>query len=320
METSNQSILLLKSIGPKPVRLAIGNFDGVHVGHRRLISDLVARAEAEGHSSVVMSFCPHPSQFFGKNSNFKKIDTESIQRRILAELGVTGLLELPFDAILAELSADQFLDLLIKNLPLKEIIVGNDFRFGKHRVGHVDLLSQHGRAHGYSVNVMEKMCVDGVVASSSSVRSLLALDGDVEGAARILGRLFCLQGVVVKGDQVGRTIGFPTANIGDIHQLIPKNGVYSGRMKVAQEPSQSSQSEAWLPCVINIGVRPTIKLKANEDRRVEAHVYDANGTNLDIYGRGVEVEFMRYLRDEKRFHGIESLKNQIAADIAHARS
>lgn len=320
MKTANRSTLLLKIIGPKPVRLAIGNFDGVHVGHRRLISDLVARAEAEGQSSVVMCFYPHPSQFFGKNSDFKKIDTESIQRRIFTELGVTGLLELPFDAELAELTANQFLDLLIESLPIKEVIVGNDFKFGKNRVGNIELLSEHGRAHGYTVNVIEKMCVNGVVASSSLVRLLLARDGDVGAAARILGRSFCLQGVVVKGDQVGRTIGFPTANIGGILQIIPKNGVYSARMKVVREPPQTGIEEAWLPCVVNIGARPTIQSKTSVDRRVEAHVYDANGTNLDIYDRAVEVEFIKYLRDEKRFDGLETLKNQIAVDITQARS
>lgn len=320
MKTSNQSKSLLKLIGESPIRLAIGNFDGVHIGHRRLISTMVSEAQAAGQSSVIMTFNPHPSQYFGRIEGFKKIDTPVIQRRILAELGVTGLLEVKFDGAVAGLTAEQFLRDLVESLPLKEVTVGSDFRFGQNRVGNVELLALHGKEHGYTVSIIEKKSVNGEVASSSSVRLRLIQEGDVEGAARILGRAYCLQGTVVKGDQVGRTIGFPTANIGDIQQLIPMNGVYAGRMKLLLETSTGDEGGAWLPCVINIGMRPTISQSGVGERRIEAHIYEASGANLDIYGRAVEIEFTKHLRAENRFDGLDSLKTQIAKDIAQARA
>jgi riboflavin kinase / FMN adenylyltransferase len=318
MEFSNHPILLLKKVGPSPVRLALGNFDGVHVGHRRLIAGLVSRAKAHGDSTIVMTFNPHPAQFFGRVSDFKKIDTQLIQRRILAEQGVTGLLELNFDAAVAAMTAQEFLREVIDHLPLKEVCVGRDFRFGRERGGDVHLLSEHGKLHGFDVSLMEIVRVNGDVASSSSVRLRLIQNGAVEDAAKILGRSFCLMGRVVQGDRIGHTLGFPTANIGDIQQLIPKNGVYAGRLKIMGEPPIESSEDPWLPCVINIGVRPTIK-DGLADRRVEAHVYDSKGRQLDIYDQMVEIEFLRRLRDEMRFDGLEALKAQIGRDIAEAR-
>lgn len=305
-------------MGSHPVRLVLGNFDGVHKGHRELISRLVKRAQEGAESSVVVTFDPHPAEFFGRGGGFKKIDTPAIKRRLLGALGVTGLLELSFNAELAALSGEDFIRDILDVFPLKEVIVGPDFRFGRDRTGSVELLAAHGRARGFEVTVMDPVAINGAVASSSVVRKLLSEDGDVAGAAAMLERPFCLHGKVVQGNQLGRTIGFPTANISGINQIIPKIGVYSGRIKITSEHSPGIRSNDFMPCVINIGLRPTVN--TGSDIRVEAHIYDSPGQSPDLYEEFVELEFIKRLRDEKRFENLEALKAQISKDIESAQA
>ena len=319
MHIANDPKILIKLIGERPVRLALGNFDGVHQGHRKLIRGLVDRATHGDEASIVVTFVPHPAQYFGRNGGIKKIDTPLIQRRCLRDLSVTGILELNFNAELASMSGEDFIDKILCGFNLLEIAVGSDFRFGRNRCGGVDLLKAEGLRRGFSITVMETVEIEGVVASSSRVRTLLSEQGDVAMAAKVLGRPFSLIGRVQKGDQIGRQLGFPTANLSDIHQVIPKTGVYSGTLKVLRELSSELVAEEPMPCVVNIGVRPTVD--AGNHTQVEAHVYDneCSTANLDLYGETVEIQFLKRLRDEQKFENIEALKRQISKDIDAAR-
>ena len=306
-------------MGPRPVRLVLGNFDGIHKGHRELISRLVTQSIRDAESCVVVTFDPHPAEFFGRSTGFKKIDTPSIKRRLLASLGVTGLLELAFDAELSSLSGEKFIQDILEVFPLREILVGRDFRFGRDRSGSVELLRSHGTAKGFDVTEVNAVMLEGSVVSSSALRKILAEDGDVAGAARMLERPFILQGQVIQGDQIGRKLGFPTANLSKINQIIPKAGVYSGTIKILDDHSSGVRSHDVMSCVINIGYRPTVSGEARE-LRVEAHIYDQPEQPLDLYGEDVEIEFIKRIRDEKRFDNLEALKAQITKDIASAMS
>lgn len=318
MKIANNPKTLLNLIGGRQLRLALGNFDGVHVGHRVLISQLINRCRAQSESSIVVTFQPHPSLFFGRNPEFRKIDTPEIQRRLLAELGVDGLLELQFDSALAGLSGVEFIENILGVLPIREIAVGADFRFGHDRKGDVELLTAEGRKRRFTVSVMDPVQVDGSIASSSRVRSLISDLGDVEAAAKVLGRSFCLVGRVVHGNKLGRKIGFPTANLSEIQQVLPKAGVYSGSLRVIQSASNDGLSFEDLRSVVNIGFRPTVDGAAGL-KSVEAHVFEQGQSNLDLYGAVVELSFHKRLRDEMKFENIESLKAQIALDIEDAR-
>ena len=319
MHVANSPEILNKLLCGRPVRLALGNFDGVHLGHRALISRLVKSASEHGEACVVVTFSPHPAQFFGSKSDFGKIDSPRVRHRILAGLGVAGLLELTFDQSLANMTGEEFIRDVLARLPLRDVSVGRDFRFGKNRSGDVELLESFGRGHGFRVSIIDPVSVDGETASSSRIRSHIVSNGDVAGAAKILGRPFCLEGTVVKGDQIGRTIGFPTANLSTIRQIIPKDGVYAGSLMVVNDVSAQMRPSDLMPCVINIGVRPTVSSGLPE-RRVEAHIYDVNGSGVNLYDEIVEIQFLKRLRDEKRFESLEALKAQIAKDIADAKS
>jgi riboflavin kinase/FMN adenylyltransferase len=316
MHVCNSLESLTKITQNRSIRIALGNFDGLHVGHRKLISGLVEKARALGHDSVVVSFNPHPAQFFGKNGDFKKIDAPSLRRRFLAELGVSAILEIPFTESLAQMTGLEFLEKIIGGLPIREVRVGVDFRFGRDRSGDVALLETYCKAHGVSVQLIDPVKVDGQLASSSMVRSILLQEGDVARAAKILCRPFCIVGTVVRGDQIGRSIGFPTANIEVTDQVIPKVGVYAGALRVQSEISPQVRQNDFMPCVINIGFRPTVDC-APAGLRVEAHIYDS--LDLALYSEPVELEFWSRLRDERQFNSLEELKLQIAKDIMRAK-
>ena len=300
----------------EPVFLAIGNFDGVHAGHRALIKGLVARSKASGAHPVVMTFSPHPAQFFGRSAGFKKIDTPSIQREYLEQLGIHALLELPFGQDMARMTGEEFIRGLSGGIKLRELTVGSDFRFGKDRACQIDHLRGFASTFGFEIHIQDLTMASEKPVSSSLIRSLIAEAGELGLVARYLGRNFRLQGVVVAGDQVGRKLGFPTANLKITDQIIPRSGVYSGRFRVARPTGGAWGESDWYACVMNIGVRPTVS--ATSDLRVEAHAYNA-GSGLDLYGETLDVEFVGKIRDEMRFSGIEALKQQIANDIATAK-
>jgi len=317
MHVFNSIESLTKVIGKRSLNIALGNFDGVHLGHQSLIAGVVKSARLRDRLSVVVSFDPHPLQYFAKSGDFKKIDSPTMRRRLLAALGVDVLLELKFDESLSCLSAQQFLELLTAAGNLRQISVGVDFRFGKGRLGDVQFLSDFCEGEGIEAIIVEPVHVDDLVASSSQVRHWLR-QGDVEKAAMMLGRSFILMGTVVHGQKVGRTIGFPTANIACHDQLIPGNGVYAGTLTVASDVSSQLRGNNEFACVINIGYRPT-RGEAKKDVSVEAHVFAIQDSDFDLYEQPVELKFISRLRDEKKFPDLDALKRQIAVDIECAK-
>jgi|LakMenEpi03Aug12_release.lakeMendotaPanAssembly.Ray.scaffolds.fasta_scaffold40880_2 riboflavin kinase/FMN adenylyltransferase len=317
MHVFNSIESLTKVIGVKSLNMALGNFDGVHLGHQRLIKVMVESAKLQSRQSVVVTFDPHPLQYFGKSQDFKKIDSPTIRRSVLASLGVDALLELKFDEGLAHLSAENFLQMLAATGSLRQISVGVDFRFGKGRLGDVQYLSQFCEENGIEAIIVEPVHVGDLVASSSQVRNWLR-QGDVESAAVMLGRSFMLRGAVVHGQKVGRTIGFPTANISCHDQLIPGAGVYAGTLRVVSELSSQLLGNNDFPCVINIGSRPTLAADSKKETTVEAHIFAPHG-DFDLYEQTVELKFISRLRDEKKFADLEALKRQIAMDIETAK-
>lgn len=297
--------------------MALGNFDGVHLGHQRLIKGVVESAERSQSHSVVVTFDPHPMQFFAKASDFMKIDHRTIRRKLLTGLGVEALLELKFDESFSLLSAEQFLNLLSSAGHLKQISVGPDFRFGSKRSGDVQFLRNFCEIRGIEAVIVEPVYVGKFVASSSQIRNWLR-QGDVESAASMLGRNYSMIGRVIHGQKLGRTIGFPTANLACQEQLIPGQGVYAGRLKVLSDLSSELRSEDFLSCVINIGRRPTVS-DVSSDLSVEAHVFDHLGDDFDLYDQMVEIRFDCRLRDEKKFQDVLELQRQIEVDIKNAK-
>ena len=288
---------------PHPVA-AVGNFDGVHIGHQRIISSLRQRAQPHNGTVVAITFNPHPQKVLHPDSAPRLIATPRQKVAWLEEAGVDLMLELPFTRELAALSPEAFVRrVLLQGLQTTEVHIGRNFRFGRNRGGDFATLEELGHAHGFAA-----VAVDGVRhgdhrVSSSRIRKALGV-GDVQLAAELLGREEEVEGPVVPGDARGRLMGFPTANVVVENELVPFTGVYATRLLVDGEP---------LPAVTNIGSRPTFP---GAGSAVETHVLGFQG---DLYGRRVRLRFVQRLRDERRFAGLDELKAQIALDVAGAR-
>lgn len=290
---------------------AIGNFDGVHCGHRVVIQAAQKVAHKMGAPSGVVTFEPHPRRFFQPDSLPFRLSSLQDKSSILNELGVERLYALTFDAAFASLSAEQFIrDVLIAGLGLKHVAVGEDFVFGKGRGGNVELLRRLGAELDLGLTIVPTQTDGGEIFSSSRIRSLL-IDGRPREAAKILGRFWTIDGTVIPGDKRGRTIGFPTANIAMGDHLQPARGVYAVQVGLT-EPGISQT--LWKPGVANFGQRPTFDKK---DVLLEVHIFDHTA---DLYGQPLRVAFVEYLRPEQKFEGLDGLKRQIVADAAKARA
>jgi riboflavin kinase/FMN adenylyltransferase len=318
MHIFNSLESLKEFFGAADFYMALGNFDGVHLGHQKLIEGVVSSAKRTRQISVVVTFDPHPSQYFAKVGDFKKIDSPSIRRRLLAGLHVDAMLELKFDKTLAQTSAKDFLDGITSAASVRQISVGTDFRFGQGRHGDANFLKQFCAQKNIECVIVEPVHLDEIVASSSQVRMWLR-DGRVDLANKMLGRPFALTGMVVEGNKVGRTMGFPTANLDHMDQLIPGTGVYAGFLEVKSDISSELRGTDQLRAVINIGLRPTLNLQA-KGLTVEAHVYEQTQGALDFYGQTVELTFCARLRDEKKFQDVADLRDQIERDVEMAKS
>ncbi|MGF1487973.1 MAG: bifunctional riboflavin kinase/FAD synthetase [Prochloraceae cyanobacterium] len=297
----------------KPNAIALGNFDGIHRGHLEVLRPILPPSLAKTFGSfkiysTVVSFEPHPHQFFTGKSK-KLLTTIAEKEKLLADLGVNGLLLLPFDRQLASLTPQEFVEnILISQLEVKKISVGQDFRFGRDRSGNVRSLQEIAAKFGVETTIVSlQNSSEERRISSSLIRSALEA-GQLDLANQMLGRNYSLMGVVVSGKQLGRTIGFPTANLNlPPLKLIPRQGVYS--VRVAIEPSLD-----LIKGVMNIGYRPTVS--GDRQLSVEVHLLDWSG---DLYDRILTVELMRFLRPEQKFSSIEALKSQIALDCQLAR-
>jgi riboflavin kinase/FMN adenylyltransferase len=288
---------------PHPVA-TVGNFDGVHLGHQAIFATLKERAAPAGGTVVAITFNPHPQKVLHPDSAPRLIATHAQKVRLLAGAGVDVMLELPFTRELAGLAPEEFVDhTLLRGLHIREIHVGRNFRFGRNRAGDFETLELLGRQHGFVALPITGVRHGEERISSSRVRQALGA-GDVRLAAALLGREEELEGRVVEGDQRGRTIGFPTANLEVENELTPFTGVYVTRVLL---------DGMLLPAVTNIGSRPTFPGAGNA---VETHILDYQG---DLYGRRLALRFVERLRDERRFAGREELIAQIHADVARAR-
>ncbi|NJN19270.1 MAG: bifunctional riboflavin kinase/FAD synthetase [Oscillochloris sp.] len=292
------------NVSRRPTVLTMGKFDGVHLGHRRLINTAVERAAALHMQSAVLTWEPHPSVVLRPDAPVQRLTSIEEKIELIAALGADMLIVAPFTAATKATGADAYMRQITAAVPLRELWVGEDFAMGRGRSGDVTSLIAIGRDLGFTVGAVRKVLFDGQDVSASRVRELLWA-ADTAAAAQLLGRPFGLRGTVVQGDQRGRTIGFPTANLALAeNHLLPANGVYACRVDLG---------DSYVPAVTNIGVRPTFD---GLRRTVEAHLLDWDG---DLYGHSIRVDLIQPLRGERKFNGIEELVAQIGRDVAAAR-
>ncbi|MBK8252120.1 MAG: bifunctional riboflavin kinase/FAD synthetase [Polyangiaceae bacterium] len=300
----------MQNSAPRRRLVAIGNFDGVHLGHQAVLREAASNAAARGLAPTVLTFDPHPAAVIGRGAppllTSLRRKVQLIQR-LMPEMAVEVL---TFDHALAAQNPDEFAEgILVRSLHAGLVLVGDNFRFGRARAGDFALLSTLGNRLGFETR-SHAMVGDGVgTFSSTRARSSIAL-GDVRSAREVLGRPHALSGTVVKGDQRGRTIGFPTANIDGVVEALPAFGVYA---VAVDHISESFQAHRLGVGVANIGIRPTVKVDAMPS--VEVHLFNFAE---DIYGANLRVHLVARLRGEQRFAGLHELRDQIALDVAAA--
>ena len=285
--------------------VALGNFDGVHLGHQAVLRRAVEEGRRRGSRVVAATFDPHPRAVLAPGTQPKLLTTLEVRREILLRYGADEVREIRFDEQLSKKSPEEFVrDVLVGEIGAEAVVVGENFRFGHRAAGDAGDLGRLMRSFGgeaYAVPVRNEDGRGGI--SSTRIRVLIA-GGEVEEASRFLGRPYVLRGEVVVGDRRGRSIGFPTANVlPDPSVVVPGRGVYAGFVRVGKD--------VYAACT-NVGVAPTFE---RGEGRVEAHLLDFQG---DLYGRVLEVSFVRRIRPEKRFSGVEELKEQIARDVEEA--
>lgn len=288
--------------------VVIGNFDGVHLGHQHVIGRAREDADRLGARLVAVTFDPHPIAVLRPEHAPQTLTDLDHRCRLLADAGADDVLVIPFSREIAAWSPEEFVRrVLVDRLQAQMVVVGANFRFGARAAGDVAFLAEAGSRYDFGV---DGIALDGgpQVWSSTYVRTCLAA-GDVEGAAEALGRPYRVEGTVVRGDQRGRELGFPTANVPVGVLAVPADGVYAGRLRVVGE-------QEWLPAAISIGTNPTFA--GERARRVEAYVLDRD--DLDLYDRPVEITFVSRIRGMKRFDGVEELLAAMAQDVERART
>ena len=298
MQVDNE---LAQFLPPKETLLTIGVFDGVHLGHKFLISKLVRLAARQNLLSCVITFRQHPRDLLSPKTKLLYLSTLPERERLLKNEGIDIVVALSFNWELAKLSARQFVSLLQKHLKMRGLVIGPDFTLGRNREGNAALLRSLGEEMGFSVTIVAPKTIDGEVASSTVIRQALA-DGNMEKVTRLLGRPFSLLGKVTHGEHRGTGIGFPTVNLTvDAKMALPPDGVYATRAYIGEEEFQA---------MTNIGRRPTFG--DNKERTIESFILNYN---QEIYGKELKIEIIQRLRDEKHFDSIEELKQQIAEDV-----
>ena len=285
--------------------LTLGIFDGVHLGHQKIIRRVIERAGQIGGESCVVTFDPHPREVLVPETAPDLLTATQKKARLIEALGVDALCLIRFTQKFAEIEAREFVkDFLIDALRMKVIIEGYDWRFGKGRKGDVRLLQKMSEEDGFEVEQMSGVELDGQVVSSTRIRELV-LRGDLEAAATCLGRRYSITGDIVEGSRLGREMGFPTANIEPHHEAVPPNGIYAVWADVAGTRK---------PGTLNIGYRPTVSKEMK--RTVEVYLMDFY---RDIYNEEIEITFIEKLRDEQKFPSIDALSAQIKKDVEKAR-
>jgi len=297
-------LIELKNIEHVPnTVLTVGTFDGVHRGHRALIETVVEKARKRNARSVVVTFDPHPREIINPGkSGIQMLTTLKERSELLEDIGVDVLLVIPFDRDFSLLTSEEFVrDVIYKHVGVSEFVIGYDHQFGRDREGTIDTIEKLGKDLGFDSHVVSKQEMGDVTISSTLIRKTLSEEGDVKQAAEYLNRRYLLNGIVTHGDQRGKPIGFPTANLKPEHEnkVIPKNGVYAVGVRV---------DGTWYGGMMNIGIRPTFE---GQERTLEVHIFEFDE---DIYGQTIQVRFVDRIREEMKFEGIEDLKKQLLQD------
>jgi riboflavin kinase/FMN adenylyltransferase len=289
------------------VCVAIGVFDGVHLGHQRVIGQACDDARVLGGTAVAVTFEPHPMRVLAPEKAPPLLTSLPQKLRLLESLGVDVCVVLRFDKPFSLTPPEKFIEMLCRKIPgLKEICVGTRFRFGHNRTGDVRLIENLAPVYGFVAREIEPVTLGEEIISSSAVRQHVQA-GRLERAAAMLGRPFSVLGTVGRGDRLGQALGFPTANVDPHNELLPPDGVYAARVLLGNDAFGG---------VVNIGVRPTFEERPRQ-RVLEVHIFDFHG---EIYGKELEVLFLKKLREEKKFDSPEALKKQIAEDVRAARN
>jgi len=283
--------------------VAIGNFDGIHLGHKKILQFLASEAKIHNLSSLILTFSPHPERYFGKKP-FKMIQTMDQRLKEIGKYNINKTLVLPFNEEIASLSSRDFVQkIIIDKLHGKEIIVGNNFRFGKNRTGNVQILQKLSSLCGFKFFSIPSEKRQGRIISSSLIRTLL-LEGSIEKANALLGHPYCIEGTVIKGFARGKSLGFPTANISTDNEIVP-HGIYFSHV-FSQEQKH--------PSLTNIGTSPTFGLS---ETQIESYIINFSE---NLYGQNQKIQLLKKLRDEIKFSSPEQLVDQIKKDIAAAKS
>ncbi|MEQ1588984.1 MAG: bifunctional riboflavin kinase/FAD synthetase [Gallionella sp.] len=295
----------LHSPDTQQVALTIGNFDGVHLGHQALLNELRSVAQSRGLQTAVVIFEPHPREFFTPQQAPARLTSLREKLEFFSTLNIDQVHVCRFNAAFAQMSAANFMNTLVEKLSAKFMLIGDDFRFGSGRVGDFALIEKIGSTLGFEVQAVHTVMHDSVRISSTAVRGALAA-GQLRTAQRYLGRHYSISRRVVQGDQLGRKLGFPTANIQLKHNPAPLSGIYVVEVH--------TEGFGVLQGVASLGIRPTVKV--HDKPVLEVHLFEFS---QQIYGKHLRVEFLQKLRDEEKYPDLETLTRHIALDVANAK-
>jgi riboflavin kinase / FMN adenylyltransferase len=298
-----------------PIAITIGNFDGIHKGHLRLMHELCIMAQRLDAKPVLVTFNPHTLLVVRPDIDLQLLTTLEEKLALTARYGhIPDHIVISFTPQVANLTANNFLEILRENFILRGMVVGADFSLGHNRMGDISFLQQYGQAHTIEVLPIQLEAAEQTRISSTRIRTLVS-EGSISEANALLGHPVVASGTVVKGDQRGRLLGFHTANLlPEPHKLLPANGVYAAMARLGKVAERDERLDSPVyNSVVNIGVRPTF---GGHKRLVEAHLLDVD---LDLYGQRITLDFIARLRDEQRFAGVDALKTQIASDVQQAR-
>ncbi len=288
-------------LSSKKTIITIGTFDGIHIGHRKILNKIIQSAHEVNCESLVLTFFPHPRMILQEDSTVKLLNSMDEKIGLLQEIGIDNLIIHPFDKEFSQLTAEKFVkNILVDKLQIQKIIIGYDHRFGKNRTADINDLLHFGKKYRFEVEQISAQEIDAIAVSSTKIRNALAA-GTISLANEYLGYNYYFSGIVVKGNQLGRTIGFPTANIliKEDYKLIPKKGVYLVKSIIKGDLVYG---------IMNIGVRPTLN---GTNQTIEVHYLDFNE---DLYEQQLTVEVLEFIRAEQKFDSLEILKNQIQKD------
>ena len=288
-------------LSSKKTIITIGTFDGIHIGHRKILNKIIQSAHEVNCESLVLTFFPHPRMILQEDSTVKLLNSMDEKIGLLQEIGIDNLIIHPFDKEFSQLTAEKFVkNILVDKLQIQKIIIGYDHRFGKNRTADINDLLHFGKKYRFEVEQISAQEIDAIAVSSTKIRNALAA-GTISLANEYLGYNYYFSGIVVKGNQLGRTIGFPTANIliKEDYKLIPKKGVYLVKSIIKGDLVYG---------IMNIGIRPTLN---GTNQTIEVHYLDFNE---DLYEQQLTVEVLEFIRAEQKFDSLEILKNQIQKD------